>query len=86
MAVGQKIESFLHRRPNQEDLVQRNIIHADEIKVAPALHSAMKELERSKIEDKLEHLLEHRPSKEELVQQHILIGMPSDSMLRILFV
>ncbi|KAH8119386.1 hypothetical protein DFH11DRAFT_1564717 [Phellopilus nigrolimitatus] len=65
-----KLDEQLSRRPEKNDLVERNILKDD--RVAPALQAAREQLERSQLQDRMEHALLHRPKPEELVKEGIL--------------
>ncbi|KAJ7594846.1 hypothetical protein C8J56DRAFT_927774 [Mycena floridula] len=64
------LEKRLKERPDQRELVERNILK--DPKVSPALVANKAKLERSQLEDKLEHALQKRPKPEELVKEGIL--------------
>ncbi|KAI8088742.1 uncharacterized protein BX664DRAFT_331268 [Halteromyces radiatus] len=66
------LESFLSRRPDAKDLVDKNILKDPH--VAPAIQQQRDELSKRRVEDSLRHKISHshRPSPESLVQQNIL--------------
>ncbi|KAF9519241.1 hypothetical protein BS47DRAFT_1388363 [Hydnum rufescens UP504] len=65
-----RLEKSLLDRPDQKDLIQKNILK--DSNVAPALQAAQEELKRAQLEDKLEHALLQRPNPAELVSEGIL--------------
>jgi hypothetical protein len=65
-----KLEKRLSTRPEQNELIERNILKDGS--VAPALQATKEKLQRSQLENKLEHALQQRPKPEELVKEGIL--------------
>ncbi|RMZ91685.1 hypothetical protein DV736_g1114, partial [Chaetothyriales sp. CBS 134916] len=64
------LRKHLEKRPDREDLIERNIL--PESQAAPSLQASQKSLERHMKADQLEHQLQRRPTAEELVKQGIL--------------
>ncbi|KAF8245192.1 hypothetical protein K440DRAFT_603893 [Wilcoxina mikolae CBS 423.85] len=62
------LEHALARRPDEKDLVDRNILHHG----APAIQQKQHDLEKAMAQDSLKKHLANRPTKEELLQKHIL--------------
>ncbi len=64
------LKKGLEKRPEREDLVQRNIL--PQSTAAPALQGHQKELEKNMRANNLEKGLQGRPDPEELVKKGIL--------------
>ena len=60
----------MEKRPEREDLVDKNILMDSQ--AAPALQEKQKELEKHMRADSLEKGLQGRPKKEDLVKEGIL--------------
>ncbi|KAG0306142.1 hypothetical protein BGZ98_002911 [Dissophora globulifera] len=65
-----ELDRFLKERPNQSELVAKNILK--DPKIAPALQHQAEELKRAKLETALAHKIENRPGVEELIDHNIL--------------
>lgn len=62
------LEHALQFRPEEKDLVDRNILHHG----APAIQRHQAELEKAMAQDALKKHLAKRPTKEELLQRRVL--------------
>ncbi|KAG0052082.1 hypothetical protein BGZ83_003015 [Gryganskiella cystojenkinii] len=67
---NEELDRFLKERPNQQELVNKNILK--DPKIAPALQVHAEELKRAKLETALAHKIESRPSVAELMNHNIL--------------
>ncbi|KAG0205003.1 hypothetical protein BGX28_003253 [Mortierella sp. GBA30] len=67
---NEDLDKFLKERPNQKELVDRNILK--DPKIAPALQHQAEELKRAKLETALAHKIENRPPASELIDHNIL--------------
>ncbi|KAF9965391.1 hypothetical protein BGZ70_004919 [Mortierella alpina] len=67
---NEELDKFLKDRPNQKELVERNILK--DPKIAPALQHQAEELKRAKLETALAHKIESRPPASELIDHNIL--------------
>ncbi|KAI8581718.1 hypothetical protein K450DRAFT_230843 [Umbelopsis ramanniana AG] len=68
--AAEKLDAFLSHRPDQQELVEKNILK--DPKIAPSLQQHREELAKRQIEDSLRHKIEARPKKEDLVEHNIL--------------
>ncbi|OLY85063.1 hypothetical protein AYI68_g759 [Smittium mucronatum] len=68
--IGEKLAPLLERRPSAKELEEKHVLLSS--KMAPALHNAKHDLEKSKILDSLQNKLNNRPDRDELVQNHII--------------
>ncbi|KAF9113330.1 hypothetical protein BGX27_001780 [Mortierella sp. AM989] len=66
------LDKFLKDRPDQSELVAKNILKDSSL--APALQVKEAELKRSQLENALKNKIERRPAPETLVEKHILEG------------
>eukprot|EP00158_Paraphelidium_tribonemae_P006760 Partr_v1_DN27961_c1_g1_i2_m11686 putative RPEL repeat protein len=74
--VGKKkIEEFVAKRPNKEELLDKNILKSGA--VAPGLASKQSELEKSKVKDTINSHLTARPTTDHLVEQNVLMVDPT---------
>ncbi|KAF9356034.1 hypothetical protein BGX26_005797 [Mortierella sp. AD094] len=67
---NEELDKFLKERPNQSELVAKNILK--DPKIAPALQHQAEELKRAKLETALAHKIENRPPVSELIDHNIL--------------
>ncbi|CAO3680364.1 unnamed protein product [Umbelopsis vinacea] len=68
--AAEKLDTFLSHRPEQQELVDKNILK--DPKIAPSLQQHREELAKRQIEDSLRHKIESRPTREDLVEHNIL--------------
>lgn len=68
--ASDSLKKGLERRPEKEDLINRNIL--PESNAAPALLASQKSLEKHMRADSLEQKIQHRPKPEELIKEGIL--------------
>jgi len=64
------LKTNLAKRPERDELIQRNILPASH--AAPAIQAQNKKLERSMLEDSLKGKLANRPQPAEVIQKGIL--------------
>ncbi|KAI1320923.1 hypothetical protein EDD11_009246 [Mortierella claussenii] len=67
---NEELDKFLKERPEQSELVAKNILK--DPKIAPALQQNAEELKRAKLETALAHKIENRPTVSELIDHNIL--------------
>lgn len=72
MVLIRGLSQGLEKRPEREELVERNVL--PESNAAPAIVGQQKELEKHMRVDSLDRKLQHRPDKEELIKEGILKG------------
>jgi len=66
------LNSRLSRRPDPQDLINRNILHDSTLSTAPSIQQKKGELEHAMIVDNLKKGLAVRPERGELIEKGIL--------------
>ncbi|KAK3346212.1 hypothetical protein B0T25DRAFT_271779 [Lasiosphaeria hispida] len=68
------LENHLMRRPERQELVEKNILLAST--AAPGLQAQQKELEKHMRADSLNEKISHRPAPEALIKEGVLLEDP----------